>query len=136
LSGWFAPRKKKEDRLRGKVDLLLRRKEIRVVLLAWCKSNKHATVSVFVFLLVFAGFMGLAVGTEKEEKEKGSTNFLTLMVGKKELSFVLCSCFARLYRAVFLYQHVERVFPERGPKIGQGERRPNARVRCGIKNYT
>lgn len=26
--------------------------------------------------------------------------------------FVLCSCFAILYGAVFLYQHVERVFPE------------------------
>ena len=92
---------KKEDRLRGKVDLLLRRKEIRVVLLILCKSNKHATVSFFVFLLIFAGFMGLSGGANKKAKEGGSTIFLTLVTGAKELFFILCSCFARLYGAVF-----------------------------------
>ena len=101
---------KKEDRLRGKVDLLLRRKEIRVVLLILCKSNKHATVSFFVFLLIFAGFMGLSGGANKKATEGGSTIFLTLVTGAKELFFILCSCFARLYGAVFLYQHVEGVF--------------------------
>lgn len=74
---------KKEDRLRGKVDLLLRRKEIRVVLLTSCKSNKHANVSFYVFLLFFAGFMGLSWRAEKETKEKGSTNFLTFMTVAK-----------------------------------------------------
>ncbi|MFA6499332.1 MAG: hypothetical protein WC256_00300 [Desulfurivibrionaceae bacterium] len=52
--------KKKEDRLCGKVDLLLRRKEIRVVLLFLCKSNNRATILVFNLFCVFAGAMGFS----------------------------------------------------------------------------
>ncbi|MHB8149921.1 MAG: hypothetical protein ACYDIB_07140 [Desulfobulbia bacterium] len=101
---------KKEDRLRGKVDLLLRRKEIRVVLLALCKSNKHATVSFFVFLLIFAGFMGLSGGANKEAREGGSTNFLTL-VAEQRSCFLFYAVVSLDYMGLFfLYQHVEGVF--------------------------
>ena len=103
---------KKEDRLRGKVDLLLRRKEIRVVLLTCGKSNKHATVPFFGFLMVFAGFMGLSRGAEKEAKEEGSTNFLTLMAGQRSC-FLFYAVVSPDYMGLFfLYQHVEGVFLE------------------------
>ncbi|MHB8987451.1 MAG: hypothetical protein ACYC6S_01565 [Desulfobulbia bacterium] len=101
---------KKEDRLRGKVDLLLRRKEIRVVLLTLCKSNKHATVSFFVFLLIFAGFMGLSGGANKEAEKGGSTNFLTLVTGQRSC-FLFYAVVSPDYMGLFfLYQHVKGVF--------------------------
>jgi hypothetical protein len=90
----------------------------------------------FLFFVGFCWIHGACRGNEEGSKRGEEYKFFNTYGGEKELLFVLCSCFAPLYGAVFLYQHVERVFPERRLKIGQGELRPEAMVRCSIKNYT
>jgi len=135
LSGWFALRKKKKIDFAGKVDLLLRRKEIRVVLLALCKSNNHATVSFLWLLLVLAGFMGIVGGEDKEAKEERSTIFLTL-VARKRGYFLFYAVVSPNYVDLFFCTSMWREFFGRELKIGHGELRSEARTRCSIKNYT
>ena len=73
FAGLFRLSKKKEDRPCGGVGLLLRRKEIRVVLLSFCQSNKRASNYFFCLFLIFAGFMGNSRGWASEQKERRST---------------------------------------------------------------
>jgi hypothetical protein len=92
---------KKEDRLRGKVDLLLRRKEIRVVLLTSCKSNNHATVSFFVFFIDFCWIHGVFRGGEQGSERRGKYKFFNTCDGGKGAVFYFMQLFRQIIWGCF-----------------------------------
>ncbi len=128
---------KKEGRLCGKVDLLLRRKEIRVVLLSSGKSNKRASGSFFDLFWVFVVFMGYWEDGRRNEKAGGVQKIERAWRGLKGCLLVLCSYFGWLYGCKFFCTSAERVFCwgalENALRVFGWE---GDLVKEGTKNYT
>ena len=101
---------KKEDRLRGKVDLLLRRKEIRVVLLTLCKSNKHAIVSFFVFFVDFCWIHGAFLGSEQGSERRAEYKFFNSCDGGKGAVFYFMQLFRPIIWGCFFCTSMWREF--------------------------
>jgi hypothetical protein len=111
---------KKEDRLCGKVGLLLRRKEIRVVLLSCVIATSVPTFPAPNGSCFFLGLMGLLEGLASGMKRCRSTNFLTVkrgMDGECGFCDVVSTC---CMGASFFVLGRERFFCWEGLKILEG----------------